>query len=157
MTKYYKAKYSSDLTLFMQPKQQITFNDQVVFEYNKYDLPDQGCSLAVFTDTFFDDKLGATLSITDGTTANKNIGRQLWLIDWSDIQINVLKTASVKRQTNTADDLYNCVIQPNVSHYQLNSKTYEVRVGNTNRHALVENFSDASPSVSVAGADVTIT
>lgn len=157
MTKYYKAKYSSDLTLFMQPKQQVTFNGQVVFEYNKYDLPDQGVSLAVFTDTFFDDKLGATLSVTDGTTANRNIGRQLWLIDWSDIQINVLKTASVKRQTNTADDLYNCVIQPNVSHYQLNSKTYEVRVGNTNRHALVENFSDASPSVSVAGADVTIT
>ena len=157
MTKYYKAKYSTDLTLFMQPKQQITFNGQTVFEYNKYDLPDQGVSLAVFTDTFFDDKLGATLSITDGTTANKNVGRQLWLIDWSDIQINVLKTASVKRQTNTADDLYNCVIQPNVSHYQLNSKTYEVRVGNTNRHALVENFSDASPSVSVAGADVTIT
>jgi hypothetical protein len=141
----------------MQPKQQITFEGKVVFEYNKYDLPDQGCSLAVFTDTFFDDKLGATLSATDGTTTNKNIGRQLWLIDWSDIQINVLKTASVKRQTNTADDLYNCVIQPNVSHYQLNSKTYEVRVGNTNRHALVENFSDASPSVSVAGADVTIT
>jgi len=157
MTKYYKAKYSADLTLFMQPKQQITFEGKVVLEYNKYDLPDQGCSLAVFTDTFFDDKLGATLSATDGTTTNKNIGRQLWLIDWSDIQINVLKTASVKRQTNTADDLYNCVIQPNVSHYQLNSKTYEVRVGNTNRHALVENFSDASPSVSVAGADVTIT
>jgi len=157
MTKYYKAKYSSDLTLFMQPKQQVTFNGQVVFEYNKYDLPDQGVSLAVFTDTFFDDKLGATLSVTDGSTVNRNIGRQLWLIDWSDIQINVLKTASVKRQTNTADDLYNCVIQPNVSHYQLNSKTYEVRVGNTNRHALVENFSDASPSVSVAGADVTIT
>ncbi|MAT10995.1 MAG: hypothetical protein CMM02_08300, partial [Rhodopirellula sp.] len=72
------------------------------------------------------------------------------------IQINVIKTASVKRQTNTADDLYNCVIQPNVSHYQLNSKTFEVRVGNTNRHALVENFSDASPSVTVSGADVTV-
>jgi hypothetical protein len=156
MTKYYKAKYSTDLTLFMQPKQQITFEGKVVFEYNKYDLPDQGCSLAVFTDTFFDDKLGAAASLADGAASTKNLGRQLWLIDWSDIQINVTKTASVKRQTNTADDLYNCVIQPNVSHYQLNSKTFEVRVGNTNRHALVENFSDAAPSVTVAGADVTI-
>ena len=156
MTKYYKSKYSADLTLFMQPKQQITFNGQVVFEYNKYDLPDQGVSLAVFTDTFFDDKIGASLSMSDGTTTNKNQARQLWLIDWSDIAINVLKTASVKRQTNTADDIYNCVIQPNVSHYQLNSKTFEVRVGNTNRHAMVENFSDASPSVTVTGADVTV-
>jgi len=158
MVKYYKAKYSTDLTLFMQPKQQITFEGKVVFEYNKYDLPDQGVSLAVFTDTFFDDKIGAAGSLVaaSGATATKDSARQLWLIDWSDIAINVLKTASVKRQTNTADDLYNCVIQPNVSHYQLNSKTYEVRVGNTNRHALVENFSDASPSVTVAGADVTI-
>ena len=156
MTKYYKSKYSADLTLFMQPKQQISFNGQVVFEYNKYDLPDQGVSLAVFTDTFFDDKIGASMSINDGSTTNKNQARQLWLIDWSDIAINVLKTASVKRQTNTADDIYNCVIQPNVSHYQLNSKTFEVRVGNTNRHAMVENFSDASPSVTVSGADVTV-
>ena len=156
MTKYYKSKYSADLTLFMQPKQQITFNGQVVFEYNKYDLPDQGVSLAVFTDTFFDDKIGASLGLNDGVSTNKNQARQLWLIDWSDIAINVLKTASVKRQTNTADDIYNCVIQPNVSHYQLNSKTFEVRVGNTNRHAMVENFSDASPSVTVTGADVTV-
>jgi len=29
-------------------------------------------------------------------------------------------------------------------------------VGNTNRHAMVENFSDASPSVTVSGADVTV-
>tara|TARA_R110000751_G_scaffold121591_3_gene222126 strand:- start:518 stop:1036 length:519 start_codon:yes stop_codon:yes gene_type:complete len=159
MVKYYKAKYSTDLTLFMQPKQQISFEGKVVLEYNKYDLPDQGVSLAVFTDSFFDDKIGAhgSLVAASGATATKDSARQLWLIDWSDIQINILKTASVKRQTNVADDLYNCVIQPNVSHYQLNSKTYEVRVGNSNRHAMVENFSDASPSVTVAGADVTIT
>ena len=158
MVKYYKAKYSTDLTLFMQPKQQISFEGKVVLEYNKYDLPDQGVSLAVFTDTFFDDKIGAhgSLAAASGATATKDSARQLWLIDWSDIAINILKTASVKRQTNVADDLYNCVIQPNVSHYQLNSKTYEVRVGNSNRHAMVENFSDASPSVTVAGADVTI-
>ena len=158
MTKYYKSKYSTDLTLFMQPKQQITFEGKVVFEYNKYDLPDQGVSLAVFTDPFFDDKLGAhgAMAVQGVSGTTKNTARQLWLIDWSDIAINVLKTASVKRTTNTADDLYNCVIQPNVSHYQLNSKTFEVRVGNTNRHAMVENFSDASPSVTVSGADVTV-
>ena len=158
MTKYYKSKYSTDLTLFMQPKQQITFEGKVVFEYNKYDLPDQGVSLAVFCDPFFDDKLGAhgAMAVQGVSGTTKNTARQLWLIDWSDIAINVLKTASVKRTTNTADDLYNCVIQPNVSHYQLNSKTFEVRVGNTNRHAMVENFSDASPSVTVSGADVTV-
>ena len=77
------------------------------------------------------------------------------MVDWSDIGINLIKTNSAKRQSNTADNLYNCVIQPNVKHYQLNSKTFEVRVGDTNRHSLIENFSDACPTVTVAGCNVT--
>ena len=104
-------------------------------------LPDQGVQLAVFTDPFFDDKLAAF------DTANKDRARAIWLIDWSDIDINVIKTRSVKRQTNVADNLYNCVIQPNVNHYSLNSKTFEMRVGDTNRHAMIENFSDACPTL----------
>ena len=141
MMKYYQDKYSSASTLFFQPGNKITFNGATVLEYNVYDLPDQGVQLAVFTDPFFDDKLAAF------DTANKNRARCLWLIDWSDVQINVIKTRSVKRQTNVADNLYNCVIQPNVNHYSLNSKTFEMRIGDTNRHAMIENFSDACPTL----------
>lgn len=149
MMKYYQTKYSSSATLFYQPGQKITHNGATVLEYNVYDLPDQGVQLAVFTDPYFDDRIGAF------DTANKNRSRAFWMVDWSDVAINVLKTASVKRQTNTADDLYNCVITPNVTHYQLNSKTFEVRVGDTNRHAILENFSDACPTVTASTCSVT--
>ena len=141
MLKYYADKYSSSSTLFFQPGQKITYNGATVLEYNVYDLPDQGVQLAVFTDPFFDDKLAAF------DTANKSRARGLWLVDWSDVSINVAKTRSVKRQTNVADNLYNCVIQPNVNHYSLNSKTFELRIGDTNRHAMIENFSDACPTL----------
>ncbi len=148
MLKYYADKYSTSSTLFYQPGQKIEYNGVTVLEYNIYDLPDQGVQLAVFTDPFFDDKLGAF------DTNNKARARALWMIDWSDIDINVLKTRSVKRQTNVADNLYNCVIQPNVNHYVLNSKTFEVRVGDPSRHAMIENFSDACPTLTKSACEL---
>ena len=139
---YYKKKYNvSSPTMFFQPGQKITYNGVTVLEYNVYDLPEQGVQLSVFTDPYFDDRLAAF------DTANKDRGRAMWMLDWSDIDINIIKTKSVKRQTNVADDLYNCVIQPNVNHYVLNSKTFEVRVGDTNRHAVIENFDAACPTI----------
>tara|TARA_Y100000310_G_scaffold324471_1_gene386336 strand:- start:183 stop:1838 length:1656 start_codon:yes stop_codon:yes gene_type:complete len=149
MLKYYATKYSSSSQLFYQPGQKITYNGATVLEYNVYDLPDQGVQLAVFTDPYFDDRLGAF------ATAIKSRARGLWMLDWSDININVIGTNSAKRQTNTADALYNCVITPNVTHYMLNSKTFEVRVGDTNRHAVIENFSDACPTVTATNCTVT--
>ena len=137
MMKWYQDKYSSSSTLFYQPGQKITHNGATVLEYNIYDLPDQGIQFAVFTDPYFDDRLGAF------ATDIKSRARALWMLDWTDIHINVIKTSSVKRQTNTADDLYNCVIKPNVTQYMLNSKTVEVRVGDPNRHSIIENFGDS--------------
>lgn len=145
MHAYYVKKYGMDTPrMYIQPGQKLSYNGVTVLESNIYDIPDEGVQLAVFTDPYFDDRLAAF------DTDNKAVGRGLWLLDWSDIDINVIKTKSVKRQTNVADDLYNCVIQPNVNHYILNSKTFEVRVGDTNRHALIENFSGACPAVSAA-------
>ena len=92
-------------------------------------------------DTMFDDMLAAT------PTAIKSRGRMLWAIDWSDINIGVSQVRSVTRQTNVADDVYNCVIQPNVNHYQLNSKRICVMVQDPNRHVIFENFSGLCPSI----------
>lgn len=148
MIKYYKSRFSSDLTMYVQAGQKITFNGQKVLEYNLYDIPDHGYQLAVFTDPYFDDRLAAF------DTANKSGGRSLWLIDWSDVNINVLRTNSANRTTNVADSLYFDVIKPVINKCMLNSKTIEVQVGDSNRHALIENFSDACPSVTVAGCDL---
>ena len=157
MIKYYKAKYSADITLFIQAGQKLTdsVTGKVAYTYNKYDIPDHGLSLAVFTDPYFDDRLTATTGAPTSLAAGiKTRARTFWMIDWSDIAINIIKTNSVRRQTDVDNDIYNCVIQPNVNHYILNSKTFEVRVGNPNRHVVIENFTDGCPTLTVAGCDL---
>ena len=74
----------------------------------------------------------------------------MWMIDWSDVQIGLAGTASAQRQTNVADNLYNCVITPNVNHYNLVSKTIAVMLEDPNRHAIVENFSSTCPKLTTA-------
>ncbi len=157
MIKYYKAKYSADIALFIQANQKLTdtVTGKVKYTYNKYDIPAHGLNLAVFTAPYFDDRLTATVGAPTALAAGmKSRARTFWMIDWSHIAINIVKTNSVKRQTDVDNDIYNCVMQPNVNHYILNSKTFEVRVGNTNRHVVIENFTDGCPSLTVAGCDL---
>lgn len=151
MVRYYKAKYGVDsLQMNMQLGQKLvdTVTKRTTFEYDIFDLPDQGVQFSLFTDTYFDDRISAS-SALGASSGTKNRARSLWAVDWSDILIGVLGNRSVTRQTNKADDIYNCVIDPNINHYKLNSRTIEVQVGNTNRHLVVENFADACPTVTV--------
>lgn len=141
MNSYYKLKYGTETTRFYKPGEKLRFDNQVMFTYNLYDLPDQGMQIAVYTDSYFDDRL------SQFDNEIKSSGRSLWAIDWSDIEIGIIKTASATRKTNELDNLYNCVIKPNINHYQLNSTTYAVMVQDPNRSALVENFSGDCPTV----------
>lgn len=158
MVRYYKAKYGIDsLQINMQLGQKLvdSVTKRTVFEYDQFDLPDQGVSFSVFTDMYFDDRIAASASL-GASSGTKNRARSLWAIDWSDVLIGVLGSRSVTRQTNLADDIYNCVIDPNVNHYKLNSRTIEVQVGNANRHLVVENFADSCPSVTVSACTPTV-
>lgn len=143
MIRYYKQKYDMDTTRYYQLGQKLSFENWVGWEFDIFEFPEQMVKLALFTDTYFDDILGAFAA---GIAAR---GRTLWLIDWSDVEIVVGGAKSVTRQTNVADDIYNCVITPNVNHYQLQSKTIQVRIGDPNRHLIVENFSAACPRISL--------
>lgn len=149
MIQYYKKKYGIDnVTAFIQPNKTITFNGAVLWSYDSYDLPDFGYTLNVFSDQYFDDKAAQFQA------GQKSGGRALWMIDWSDIAVGVIKTMSVPRTNNLADNVYKYVIQQNVQHVLLNSKTFEVSVGNTNRHRIIENYSDEAPKLTVAGVSL---
>lgn len=147
MIDYYKDKYGMETTRFYNPGQKIMFENQVMWQYNKYEFPDEQVTMNVITDTYFDDHLAA-FPISD-----KSRGRALWVIDWSDFQIGLAGSSSVARQTNVADNLYNCVIKPNVTHYQLVSKTIAVMLQDPNRHAVFENFSDACPTITISNCE----
>lgn len=144
MIDYYKDKYGMDTTRFYKVGEQIKFENVVMWDYDVYQFPDEGVELSVIEDPYFDDHLAAF------ATADKSRGRALWLIDWSDVQVGLAGTASAARQTNLADNLYNCVITPNVNHYQLNSKTVAAMLQDPNRHAIFFNFSDACPKLTVS-------
>jgi len=133
---YVKDRYGLDTTRFYTPGQKLVFNNQVLWNYDKFEFPEDGVIVNFFHDDYFDDHLSAF------PDAIKSRGRQMWIIDWSDIAVAMADSRSVNRQTNVADNLYNCVIQPNVNHYQLQSKTIQVQLGDPNRHLVVENFSD---------------
>jgi len=148
MIRYYKEKYSADLTLYAQLNQKIQFNGSKLFDYDLYDLPDQGVQWAVFHDSYFDDKK------QHFSDAQATAGNALWFIDWSDVSINLLGSKAVKRNTDVNNPLYMNIIQPNMKHCMLNSKTFEVEVGDPNRSAMIDNFSDATPKVTVRGAEV---
>lgn len=145
MIDYYKKKYGADTTRFYQPNQALTFNNQVLWNYNIYQFPDEGVELAVIHDQFFDDLMSAT------PVSQKTAGRYLWMIDWSDIWLGVGGAKSAARQTNVADNMYNCVITPVVTHYQLYSETVCAGLDDPNRHAIFTDFNDKCPCLTVAG------
>lgn len=148
MQAYYKTKFATDLTAqcMLVGQNKLDFNQAVMFDYDHYYLPDQGVWLAVYSFDYFDDKYSSFAS------SHKGAGRQLWFIDWSDIQINVPKMASVKRTTNVADEIYRFVITPVLTETMLNSKTIEVRVGNPNLHAIISNWSTTVNAPTAAAA-----
>lgn len=138
MVQYYQKKYGMQYTRFYQANQAIKFDGQILWNYNRYEFPDEGLALNVIVDTYFDDRLAVFNAANSGIDASR--GRELWLLDWSDASIGVAGTASAARQTNVLDNLFNCVITPNVNHYQLSSKTIAAMIQVPNRHAIIENI-----------------
>lgn len=145
MIQYYQKKYGMQYTRFFKAGEAIKFEGQILWNYNIYDFPDEAVQFAVITDTYFDDQLAVFQAANGGLDATR--GRNLWLLDWSDVMIGLAGTASATRQTNVADNLYNCVITPNVNHYQLTSKTIAAMIQVPNRHAIVENISPSCPTI----------
>lgn len=143
MVSFYKAK-GVDTTRWMDQNVPMKFDNQVELVYNKYQLPPElgGYNFAVFTHPFFDDKISAAAS---GDQQNRQ--RTMWGIDWSDVQIGIAGTNQAMRQTNVADNLYNCVIKPNVHHYQMMSTTWTSLLQDPSRHWIIDNFDDSCPTV----------
>jgi hypothetical protein len=150
MVSFYKAKYGVNLERHYQPNQKLTFRDQVELTYDVFQLPSElgGYELAIWTHPYFDDKLNAF------ATASAPRGRLLYGVDWSDFTLGIAGSTSVQRQTNVADNLYNCVIKPNINHYQLSSTKFCPIIEDPARHKIIKNFSDSCPSLTVQGCSV---
>jgi hypothetical protein len=161
MAKYYKARYGVDTTRFAQIGQKVEFNGIVYFEYDLYDIPDSSVQWGVFREPFFDDQIDAFSATAAGGSAGaaddfKNRARQLWFIDFSDIQIGVGKTNSVTRRSPNPDvqELYKCRMAANIHEYNLRSTQWTTFVDRPYRHLVVQNFSLANPTIGGSIYDV---
>lgn len=138
LVKHLKDKYGLTWEVHYQPGQQREVDGFIYFEWTDFKLPEVGVTLRLMQNDGFDDFLAAAPS------AHASAARWMMFIDWSDIEIGLAGSKSVKRQTNTADDLYNCVINPVVNHYELYSQTYTVVIGDPNRHLVYTNFDNTT-------------
>lgn len=149
MSKYYKEKYDVQFTKYFEANQKITHENMVLFNYNIYQIQEAGVSWAVFVDDYFNDLIDATAAPVVGWDFSTR-GRNLWFLDWSDINIGVAGESRVSRQSpnsNTDLALYQCVISPVVKKYDLRSKTWTVMVDRPQRHLIIHNFTLECPKV----------
>ena len=142
MVTFYKAKYGVDVQRQYNPNQELRHDNQVALRWNTYQIPDDfgGFNLNVFADDFFSDRIAAAGSISTAAVAR---ARSAWVIDWTDVALEMGASTSVSRQTNVNDALFRYVIKPNMKHVQLESETFAVTVSDPNRSAVVENFSNS--------------
>lgn len=144
--RYMKEKYGVVTERSMALNQKITLDGAVDLKYNLYDIPDAGVSLAVFWSEELDDHLAAF-------PANmKARGRNMFFIDWSDIQVGTTDAKTVNRQyplPNALGELYKCRMAVNTKQYVLKSLTYTLMLDRPHRHLLITNFSNACPKLTI--------
>jgi hypothetical protein len=154
MSRYYLAKYGAGHERKAKIGEKITFNGVVQFNYDEYQIPDQGVTLCVFHDPFFDDLIAATPDDQNGAPAGfKSRSRYLWFIDWSDVQVGIAGTRQAIRKHPDPDTakIYRCVIEPNQTEYDLRSTKWTVMIDLPERHTIYENFSDECPTLNIRG------
>jgi hypothetical protein len=125
----------------------------VRYKYNRYQLVGQGFDIAVFVDEFFTDRVlnfGNGSGGAQGSVNFRNSGRSIWAIDWSDFNLGVAGTNSVKREykgkiTAEANALWSCVMAMNTKHYDLRRTTWCTQIGDAKRHWIIENFNITQP------------
>lgn len=156
MSKYYTARYGVEVTRYAKIGEKISHEGFLFFNYNVYDIPDAGVQWAVFVDDYFNDFVDAFNQRVIGWDF-KTRANSIWFIDWSDVSIGVMKTNSVVRKwpdMGGIPEAYKCVMQPNVSTYRMNSKTFTPLLDRPARHLIIHNMTFACPTVTLGNCTV---
>jgi hypothetical protein len=140
---YMKKKYGIQATFEMAGEANVAFKKETGLGYNSYDLEDWNVRINVVSDPFFNDLRGAAPS------AHRSASTYALVLDYSDIDIGIVKSASRKNVYPNPSDIpadYKCVIQRNEKTYSLFSQTWFPAVKAPERHLLIKGF-DASACV----------
>lgn len=142
---WYKAKYGIQYTQEIGKGPNEQFAQSSGLTVNSYDFDDFAVRLTVISDPTLYDMLGAT------PTAHKGASRYALLLDYSDIDIGIIKSRAKENQYPAPGDVpseFKCVIERNERNYKLYSQTWTVIVPRPERHLILKNFSSACPTLS---------
>lgn len=139
---WYKAKYGIQYTQEIGKGPNETFAQSSGLTVNSYDFDDFAVRLTVISDPTLYDMLAAT------PTAHKGASRYALAIDYSDIDIGIIKSRAKENQYPAPNDVpseFKCVIERNERNYKLYSQTWTVIAPRTERHLILKNFANACP------------
>jgi hypothetical protein len=154
LTTYLRSQFDFNTTQFIERGKTLDSNGITMFEYTIYDLPNEHLRVGLFAHEYFEDMqsaFGDGSKASQGNSVNfKSVGRQIWALDWSDIKKGVAMTNSVQREyrngiTAQANSFYSKAMKLNTFEYDLRSVTWDVELGDFNRHLIFKNFSSNAP------------
>ena len=148
---WYKAKYGIQYTQEIGKGPNEQFAQSSGLTVNSYDFDDFAVRLTVISDPTLYDMLGAT------PTAHKGASRYALLLDYSDIDIGIIKSRAKENQYPAPGDVpseFKCVIERNERNYKLYSQTWTVIAPRPERHLILKNFSSACPQLSTNACSV---
>lgn len=145
---WYKAKYGIQYTQEIGKGPNETFAQSSGLTVNSYDFDDFAVRLTVISDPTLYDMLAAT------PTAHKGASRYALALDYSDIDIGIIKSRAKENVYPSASDVpseFKCVIERNERNYKLYSQTWTVIAPRPERHLMLKNFANACPVLSSSG------
>ena len=152
MTRVYQRKYDIDWQRHYSADEPIVFDGNILWRRVSYEFEDIDVMFTLYVENYFTDH-------KENFTGNLvSRGNAIWILDWSDISYGVFETNAVRRtdpDPETNPD-YRCRIKTIKTMHELRSETGTVLIGDENRHAIVENFSDECPEYEMSFCEPTI-
>lgn len=146
MLAYYKDQANGNLQLFQDVSKGGVKVAPLGFKYMDYPLIYPSCTLRIVMDRFFDDYLAA-----HEDAGLEDVGRLMWIIDWSKIYVGIFASNRVVNNTNdlktmaAVDPTYRCVMAIPTATTTLMSFTWTVICEAPQANLIIENFSDEVP------------
>lgn len=123
------------------------------FRYRRFVIDYPDIEIRLVSDEFFDDELAMfeNAATTTGNANLANVGRRIYILDWSKIYLGIIGSEKVEHQTADAkerartDPSYLCVMKVPTTRQSLMSTTYTVIVERPQVNLVIENLSNDVP------------
>lgn len=160
MLQYYKAKSEGLLQLNLNLSNSAK-QSPLGFYYREFELDFPECTIRMLSDPFFDDMLDEFIAHGANVADPRynNLGRQLWIWDWSKNYMGIIESNRVVNKTNdlkalaAVNNSYRCVMKVPTVQTTLMSTCWTAVSECTLGDLIIENLSADVPEPTAEGPD----